>query len=295
MRFGVVVNPIAGSGVRSRFTPSTVGSIASAVAAELGADATVMFSERPGGGRDAARRLLDAGCDVIVAWGGDGTVNEVASVLAGTSARLAIVPAGSGNGLALEFGIPKEPRDALLRLATGQSRSIDLGLLNDRVFVNVAGFGFDAHVAARFNATPSSRGFLRYVQLVIRELPAYRSQCYDVTWDGASVTQPALIVACANSRQYGNGARLAPRASLTDGELDLVLIRPASIVRDLWRARRLFVGGLDRDPGVTMARFRHLRIRGEQNLVAHVDGEPLSGAGSDCSVTVWPRALNVCV
>lgn len=272
-----------------------VATLVSIAAAEMAADATVVVSDRPGGGRDAARRLLDAGCDIVVAWGGDGTVNEVASVLAGTPVRLAIVPAGSGNGLALELGIPRDPRRALLRLATGDSRTIDLGVLNDRVFVNVAGFGFDAHVATRFNTMSSSRGFLRYVRLVLEELPRYESKRYRVEWDGSATVEEALIVACANSRQYGNGARLAPRASLTDGELDLVIVRPTSLLRDLWRARRFFMGGLDRDPGVTMGRFRDLRIRGECELSAHVDGEPVPGAGSECAVSVRPSALRVCV
>lgn len=242
----------------------------------------------------AAQQALAAGADLIVAWGGDGTVNEVASVVAGTPARMGIIPAGSGNGLARELAMPRSPARSLRHILQSRVKRIDLGLLDGTPFVNVAGFGLDGHVARCFNAL-SSRGFIRYLQVVLRELPRYTPLRYVIEYNGTTETSTALIVGCANSRQYGNGARLAPDAVLDDGLLDLVVVRPSSVLGDLFRARRFFTGTLHRDPRVSFARVAHVRIECDHVMSAHVDGEPVHSIGRRSDVQVWPGALQICV
>jgi YegS/Rv2252/BmrU family lipid kinase len=294
MRAALVVNPLAGGRRGEPFDAGRVQKIIATAAAAAGVSATAYVTQLPGGGRTSAREALDTGPDLVVAWGGDGTVNEVAGVLAGSEIPLGLVPAGSGNGLARELGIPLDSAPALDIAFRRRTRAIDVGMAGARAFVNVAGFGFDAHVAHRFNAGGESRGFRRYVWLTLREILSYPSQSYEVRWDGGSFEGEALIVAFANSRQYGNGACVAPDASLDDGILDLVLVRPTMPWRDLWRARQLFTRGILNDSGVTFARVTQATIASEAGLQYHIDGEPMPGAAS-LDMRVRPRALRVCV
>ena len=130
------------------------------------ADGCVQLTSGPGHARVLARAALDAGADVVVAWGGDGTINEVASALTHSRAALGIVPMGSGNGLAREVGVPRGHEAALEAALTGLERTIDAGELNGRVFFNAAGVGFDAHVAAAFASSAGhARGFASYAAL----------------------------------------------------------------------------------------------------------------------------------
>jgi YegS/Rv2252/BmrU family lipid kinase len=293
MRASVVVNPLAGGRRGAGFDPGATRTLVSRLAADAGLTADVRISDRAGGVRLCVEAAVQAGADLVVAWGGDGTVNEAASVLAGSGVALGIVPAGSGNGLARELRIPRAPARALQIAFAGRVAPIDAGLVGDRLFVNVAGFGFDARIARRFNASGAARGFLRYVRWTVAEAFAYEPRHYAVTWDDGRFDGTALFIVFANSRQFGNGARIAPEARLDDGRLELVVVRPTSPVRDLWRARRLFTGTLSRDPGVVRASLAAAAVGSGEGLEGHVDGESLDEAAG-VQVRVWPGALRVC-
>lgn len=292
MHVSVVVNPLAGGRPVDRFNRHAVEVLLARVAACAGASVDLRVSDRPGGVRTCTESALAAGADVVVGWGGDGTVNEVASVLAGTRVALGIVPVGSGNGLARELGIPRRPVEALRLVCERRLARLDVGRVDGRLFVNVAGFGFDAYVARRFNESGSARGLVRYVRWTVSEVFRYRPRHYTVTWDGGRFDGTALFVVCANSRQFGNGARIAPQALIDDGCLDLVVITPSTPLSDLWRARRLFTGTIGRDPGVVVARVTEATVAGE-GIDGHVDGETLPPRNSS-TIQVWPGALDVC-
>lgn len=293
MHAAVIVNPRAGGQSGRRAARERVERLVKRTAVAAGVTARVNFTQAGGDGARLARDALAAGPALIVAWGGDGTVNEVASVLAGSPVPLGIVPAGSGNGLGRELGIPRQAEAALRLAFARETRPIDVGTVGDRIFVNVAGFGFDAQVAWRFSQGGHRRGLARYVRFTLVEVRHYQSVRYRVTWADGAFDGTAAVIGFANSRQYGNGAMIAPQASVDDGWLDLVIIEPESPLRDLWRARKLFTGTILSDRHVRWVRVRRARVEADVALRAHVDGEPFDGpAGLD--VDLRPRALMVC-
>jgi YegS/Rv2252/BmrU family lipid kinase len=251
----------------------------------------VVFTAHAGHGRELAAAFVKRGFSPVIAWGGDGTVNEIASAVAFHDAALGIVPAGSGNGLARELGISRDADLALESAIVGHDRSIDVGELGGRLFINVAGIGLDASVASRFNRLPG-RGLLRYVWAMIAEVFGYIPESYTITTDGQIRQRRALIVALANGRQYGNGALLAPHAKLDDGLLDLVVVGPLGPLRMLWGVGRLFTGKIDRVPAVEIWTAGHVTISATKSIQFHVDGEPVQGAESLTAV-VHPGALRI--
>lgn len=260
----------------------------------LGAEGDVRLTAAAGHATALAREAVSGGADVVVAWGGDGTINEVASALVHQRAALGIVPMGSGNGLAREIGAPASYERALETALTGIDRIIDAGEVNGRVFFSAAGAGFDAHVAdvfARSAAHP--RGLVSYAALTVRELFRYRPGEYEVTADGQPACAcRALLVSIANTRQWGNGARIAPLALMDDERLDLVTVPalpPAVVLANAWR---LFAGSIPGWAPVKTQRFRAATIRCSPPAPVHVDGEPI-GVLPAIDVQVVPGALRV--
>ncbi len=263
-------------------------------------DPEILITERAGHARELARGAVDRGARIVAAWGGDGTVNEVASALAGTATSLAVIPAGSGNGLARMIGMPADPARAIHRLLHGADRLIDLGEIDGRLFVNVAGVGFDAHIAAEFAALGRARrGFLRYGAIVLRELRRYKAEEYGFALRSASPDCPtascsarAFLLSFANGRQWGNGAIIAPDAELDDGLLDAVVVEDRGRGSVLRALPRLFQGAIATVPGVAITSVVSAVVSGPGPLCYHADGESFRG-GSTVAVRVLPRVLRL--
>lgn len=288
----VIINPISGTGGRLDAARQRAA-LAAAFLSNRGIEPDVALTERPGHATELARAALQRGVSLVLAWGGDGTINEVASVLAFTPAVLGIIPSGSGNGLARELQIPFAPAQAFGVALDGATRCIDAGELDGRMFFNVAGVGLDARVAHRFAAEGLlRRGFRKYLEIGARELAAGIADDHTIVADGEATSVRAMVVAIANSRQYGNGALIAPDAKLDDGRLDLVIIGARSILRALVQVPRLFTGRIARVPGVTMRTAREIEVVSGHPVVYHVDGEPYVGAAS-ITARCRPRALHV--
>ena len=228
-----------------------------------------------------------------MAWGGDGTINEVASALAFGEVPLGIVPAGSGNGLATELRVDLEPERAIADALGAVPRPIDTGDLDGRFFVNIAGIGFDAYVAAKFEGN-RRRGFLSYAFITVRGLGRYRPARYSITTGERRTELTAIIVSLANSAQFGNGARIAPGARVDDGLLDLVVIEERARWRTVCQLPRLFNGTVDRIPGYSIGRIERATIESDQPMLFHVDGEPVQG-GTTLRARVHPGSLRVAV
>ena len=285
-----IINPVAGAatgGARARGVAET----ARRCCAAAGVPHEAVFTQRRGHGRELAADLAGRGFSPIVACGGDGTVNEVASALMHADAVFGIVPAGSGNGLARELGISLRPEAAIRTALHGRDRIIDMGELAGRPFVNLAGVGLPASVADLF-ARLAGRGLAGYVRATARQLLRYRGRRYTLETDRRTVEQRALLVELANGRQYGNGAVIAPHARLDDGLLDLVSVDPIGPARAVWGLWRVFNGTVDRHPYVHCSRVGGVKISADGPLLFHVDGEAVQG-GCSLSATVHPGALRV--
>jgi YegS/Rv2252/BmrU family lipid kinase len=293
MRAELIVNPVSGRLGGQRRRTAAAMALAARTSAALGADVPIRLTTRPGHATEFAAQAVRDGIDRLIVWGGDGTINEVAAALSGTGVALAIVPSGSGNGLARELRVSLEPSRALRLALTGRARAVDVADLDGRAFLNVAGTGFDACVAHAFDVARKGRlGLVTYARITIRELRRYVPQPCRVVVGGEVIDRRPLLIALANSAQYGNGARIAPRAIMDDGQLDVVVIEAVSPVRDVLRARRLFTGTIERDPGATLRRAAVVRLESDAPRLAHVDGQPLQ-IGRVALATVRPRALMV--
>lgn len=228
-----------------------------------------------------------------MAAGGDGTINEIASVLVGTGATLGLVPCGSGNALGRHLGIHGSVTRALGVLTTGTPRLIDSGLADGHPFFCVAGLGFEAEIATRFNQL-TQRGFLRYLTLAVRTLASWRSQEYTVIHDSGRERWCAFTLAVANTSQYGNHARIAPGARTDDGLLDLCALPPISLWNALPLTARLFAGTLDRAPAVNLRRGKSFIVERAAPGPLHTDGEVRS-AGTRVEFVVRPSSLRIMV
>lgn len=293
MNATVVINPIAGPG-RSR-TLDACAALASTSLGRAGFQVDVRITTAPDDAQRFAAAAVAAGHQLVAAWGGDGTVNGVGAALAGTPAALAIIPGGSGNGLARDLGVPLDAASAFDVAGAGTNRLIDAGELDGTLFFNVAGIGLDASIASRMAAPGARRGLLGYVIATLSELAVYRPREYAIAFpsaDALPIHASVLFVALANSRQYGNGAQIAPHALLDDGKLDIVVVRPLSLVGVVARVPAFFNGTLKADDKVLMRTSAEATITSNQDIWYHVDGEPRRG-GQTVVLRTLPRTLAV--
>jgi YegS/Rv2252/BmrU family lipid kinase len=290
-RLAVIINPVSGTGHRPGVLEERVR-LAESLSVEHRVQTTVLVSQYAGHVRVLAEAALASGITTMVAWGGDGTLNEVASVLAFRNAVLGVVPCGSGNGLARELGIPLTPREAFSVALAGRERTIDCGELDGHLFFNICGIGLDARVAHQFASHAARRGFRRYLQITGRELFRHHPDEHTIVIDGVTIRSRALMIAIANGRQYGNGAVIAPHAQLDDGKLDVVVIDDRPAWRALLQIPYVFAGRLARVPGVTMMRGEEVEVTSGRPVIFHVDGEPFVG-GARMLARVHRSALRV--
>ena len=245
-----------------------------------------------GHGAVLAAMAAENGIDVVVAIGGDGTVNEVARSLVHTDTALGIVPCGSGNGLARHLQIPLDYRKALRLINSGSAVSLDYGLINKRPFFCTCGMGYDANVSYRF-ASSSKRGLLAYMENSISGLARYEPEAYTVIDSRGQRSYKAFCIALANASQYGNNAYIAPYASMADGLMDVTVIEPFSVAEAPAMAYRLFSGKFeDGAKHIRMFRTGSLRIVREHEGVIHCDGDPMK-APREIEVRIVPGGLKV--
>jgi diacylglycerol kinase family enzyme len=269
MRVAVIVNPIAGG--HRRIADRDQRHIVQTWCGTRSIRAEIAVTARHGHAAELARAFVNDRVDRIVAWGGDGTVNQVAGPLIGTRVVLGLVPGGSGDGLARGVGLPADP-EAALAVAFGDSViPLDVGWLGDRHFLNVGSLGFDAAVATAFQHRPG-RGLAGYFLAGLDCLWGYRAATYTLDLDGVVSQDERFLVAFANGREYGNGFLLAPAADPSDGLLDVVVVGRGSILRQVWRGRR-FLLRREAVRSVIDGRIRRATVSAT-SLVGQVDGEP---------------------
>ena len=292
MRVSIIVNPISGTGGRPDIARRRIADAEAALKARS-RDGRVHVTEKPGHGSVLAREAIADGSSLVIAWGGDGTINEVASELAFRDVSLAVIPSGSGKGLARELKIPCQVDQAFAVAFAGTERVIDAGEIEGRLFFNVAGVGLDAEVAHEFAATGlARRGFSRYIEIGMRRLLSFRATDYRIVADGKTIESRAIVIAIANGRQYGNGAVIAPDAQIDDGKLEIIVVGERSALKAMTQIPRLFSGTIGRVPGISMLPARDVTIESAGRMIYHADGEPCEG-GTSIRARIRPGALRV--
>ena len=233
-----------------------------------------LFTERKGHAYQLVQSALSTNIDIIVAVGGDGTVNEVASALNNTNIIMGIIPYGSGNGLARTMGIPMSEKQAIKRLNNLSVDRIDSGVFNNHYFFGVAGMGFDAHISACFAAS-KIRGLLGYLQIAFAEIINYKTQRYQINVDGNLLERQAFIISIANSSQYGNNAYISPMASVKDGLLDVCIIKQFPWYYLPMLGYHLFNKTAHKSKYIEIIQGKNIKINRDKSDMVHLDGEPL--------------------
>jgi YegS/Rv2252/BmrU family lipid kinase len=253
----------------------------------------VLRTDRGGHAEELAREAAGRGAEIVVAVGGDGTVNEVARGLAGTKTALGIIPTGSGNGLARHLGLPLGFRAAIRIINKGKARPIDTATLNGRLFVSLAGVGFDAYVAKKF-ARSSTRGFMSYAKIAIPAYFSYKQKNYRIVADGNEFTRKALFISFANSNQFGSNASIDPVAELDDGFIDLCIVRKVPFFRLVFLAPAFFLKQFHRTRYVEIIRAKEIIVGRKRRKKIHLDGDPWK-TEKDLHVKILPLSLQVIV
>ncbi|WP_317193161.1 diacylglycerol/lipid kinase family protein [Pedobacter endophyticus] len=256
-------------------------------------NANFVFTEYVGHAAELAEEASNKNFDVIIACGGDGTINEVAGKVLKYNKVLGILPLGSGNGLARFLKIPKNIRYALSIINRLKIEEIDTGEFNEKCFFNLAGLGFDAHLSAIFSKD-KKRGLSGYVKLGLQEVFNYKAETYLLEIDGKQYKRKAFAISFANSSQYGNDVYIAPNASVKDGLLDVCIIKPFSILKLPVLSYVMLKGTAETSDMVEIIKGSHIKITRQNDGAVHVDGEPLQ-MGKVIEVTVKPLSLKVLV
>ena len=231
------------------------------------------FTQHPGHATELAARASVDGFNLVVAVGGDGTVNEVAMGLVGTNTPMGVNPMGSGNGLAREIGVSMNMMKSARILTEGADVCLDVCKLNDQRFLCTSGIGFDAQVAEKMSKA-SSRGFLKYVQLTIQESISFKPINVRMTVDGVLLEEPVFLITFANASQFGNNAFIAPAASMTDGLIDVVVVKKFSKLWMPFFAVALFTKLVPKLPFVECYKARQIDLEQANTPYFHFDGEP---------------------
>jgi len=238
--------------------------------------------------KDAASRNVD----IVVAVGGDGSVNETAKGLVNTKTAMAIIPAGSGNGLARYLNIPLDLKKAMQVINAGKIIAVDTIRLNEETFANVAGIGFDAHIGWEF-AKFGKRGFSSYLKVIGREFPKYKAQDFELTIDGKTIIKNAYLISFANGSQWGNNAYIAPGAEISDGVMDIAILKDFKFRNALAIGYRLFKKTLEKSSFLEIIKTKEVIVK-QPGTIAHVDGEPIE-TGNTLTIKVNPLSLQVVV
>jgi YegS/Rv2252/BmrU family lipid kinase len=281
-----VINPISGGKTKYNF-PKKIDKYLD----KSKFDSECVFTEYHGHGSLLAAEALRNGVDIIVAVGGDGTINEVATQVEGTNKLMGIIPFGSGNGLARSLSIPLGDVQAIKRINKLHVSKIDSGTFNGRKFFNMAGIGFDAQISARF-AENVKRGLSSYVKIAFSEVSNYRSQHYRLTIDGKEYEHQAFMISVANSSQYGNNAHISPFASLNDGMLDICILKPFPLYKFPALVFRMFRKNTHKSNYLEIIQGSKISIIRDCVAAVHLDGEPIE-MGTELSIGINPHSLNI--
>ena len=256
-------------------------------------DYEIVVTQYAGHASEIASRAKDEGKDIVVAVGGDGTVNEVARAIVHSGTALGIIPCGSGNGLARHLLLPMNVKKAIEVLNECEIRALDYGIINGYPFFCTCGMGFDAFVSQKF-AEAGKRGPITYVENVLREGLKYQPETYILQDENGTITYKAFLISCANASQYGNNAYIAPQASMSDGLMDVIIMEPFDVFEAPQISIDMFNKTLDKSSKIKTFKCRKLHIHRSKPGAIHYDGDPAM-TGEDIDVELVPNGINIVV
>ena len=268
-RVFLIINKFAGH----RKKHSTAVFKVVSVLQESGCEVEYSYTNHPGHATELASEAANQGFNLVVAVGGDGTMNEVAQGLIGNSTPMGIIPIGSGNGLARDLGIPMDMMKSARLLVESKIQQIDVCSVNKQRFLCTSGIGFDAQVADKMGKS-STRGFLRYIQLTIQESIAFKPFKIKMKVNDFLIEKPVFLVTFANARQFGNNAYIAPFASISDGLIDVIVVNPFNKIWLPVFGIGLFLGIIPKLPFVDCYKAKQIELEYADTPFFHFDGEP---------------------
>ena len=293
-RFLYFINPISGTSKKE-----TLRDMISTRTTKLNIPFEIMNTDKTGNYRFLPKKIFKEGITDVIVCGGDGTVNAVASHLKGLNVNIGIIPMGSGNGLALTAGIPKAHSKALRIIFNGEASAVDAFYINDQFSCMLCGIGFDAQVAHDF-AKATRRGLQTYIRISAVNFFKARPYPFFVRTKNKAFATDAFFISVANSNQFGNNFTIAPRASLNDGLLDIVIMKkmnkltlPFSLVSQITGINALqTVENNSRKNGVIYFQTDELVIENPMNAPLHIDGEPVA-TSKEFKIRVIPNAFRL--
>ena len=281
-----IVNPISGTNSKD-----ALPDILEQVLDKKRFEWRIVYTEYAGHAAVLARECVDAGVDVVAAVGGDGTVNEVARSLVHSKTALAIVPCGSGNGLARHLCLPMDMKKAVGIINECCIDEFDYGIINDLPFFCTCGMGFDAFISLKF-AEAGKRGPITYVENVLKEGLKYKPETYEVSDETGARKYKAFLIACANASQYGNNAYIAPGATMKDGEMDVVIMEPFDVLDAPQIAADLFMKTFGNNSKIKTFRAKQIHIHRKEPGAIHFDGDPIM-TDADIDVHIEPGGIKI--
>ena len=264
-----IVNPISGTKTKNR-----IAKLIRELLDPLQFAPTMVVTEYAGHATQLAQQFAMQEYYAVVAVGGDGTVNEVASGLIGTNTALGIIPTGSGHGFARHLDTSTRMNRAVEMLNSSEIINVDYGMVNNQPFFSTCGVGFDAVVAQDFS--DSSRGLKGYIQSIFKDLFQYKPETYHLKGNGIDLTTTAFLINFANAGQWGYDAYIAPKASVQDGWLDVAVVSEFPMVAAPGLALSLFTKNIDEKLHLNTLRAKELTLTRQSEGVAHIDGTPVT-------------------
>lgn len=252
---------------------------------------TLFYTKSTQHNQELAKECVALKFDIIVAVGGDGTINNTAKYVVNSNSVFGIIPLGSGNGLARHLNISMNPVKAIEQLNAFNVKTIDTGTVNNHFFINVTGVGFDAHVTDLFAKAPR-RGFWQYTKITLGEFAKYKSQQYQLTIDGKHVVEDAFLICVANGSQYGNNAYISPLSNVSDGLFEITILKPFKVYQMPKLGAMIFRKNIHQSALVTVLQGKQIRISRKQGTVVNVDGEPVD-MSTDIEIQLAQNSLKM--
>jgi len=254
-------------------------------------DYSIRETEYAGHAYEIAKESKEQGIDIVVAVGGDGTVNEVGRALVHSNTALGIIPTGSGNGLARHLLIPMKIKGAIQVLNDCEITDLDYGIINEHPFFCTCGVGFDAFISEKF-AEAGKRGPITYLENILKEGLKYEPETYEIEAENGTIKKKAFLISCANASQYGNNAYIAPQASMSDGMIDVIIMEPFDAFEASQISIEMFNKTLDKNNKIKTFRSKEIKIYRKAPGVIHYDGDPID-TGKEIVVTLKEKGIKI--